>query len=68
MSMVKYMGDIFIDVDELKVVKIEDLISYVQSNKHVVDPVVFTVHRNGEIIDLNGIVQSFVPSVLPGSI
>jgi hypothetical protein len=31
-------GDIFIDVDELKVVKIEDLISYVQSNKHVVDP------------------------------
>ena len=44
-------GDLIIAVDKNKIIKIEDLISYLDANKSVNDTAIITVQRNGDIVD-----------------
>jgi S1-C subfamily serine protease len=48
----KHVGDIIIAVDGHKVVRIDDLGSYIDQHKSVGDNISLTVYRNGHVIDL----------------
>lgn len=52
-------GDIVTAIDGRRVTGIEDMISYVQGKKSVGDPIVFTVYRNGKILNFRTILQAF---------
>jgi S1-C subfamily serine protease len=44
-------GDIITAIDDKQIIKMEDLISYLELNKAVNDNATFSVYRDGEIID-----------------
>ena len=48
----KHIGDVIIAVDGHKVVRIDDLGSYIDQHKSVGDNISLTVYRNGHVIDL----------------
>ena len=48
----KHVGDIIIAVDGRKLVRIDDLGSYIDQHKSVDDNISLTVYRNGHVIDL----------------
>jgi S1-C subfamily serine protease len=48
----KHVGDIIIAVDGHKLVRIDDLGSYIDQHKSVGDNITLTVYRNGHVIDL----------------
>jgi S1-C subfamily serine protease len=48
----KHVGDIIIAIDGHKVVRIDDLGSYIDQHKSVGDNITLTVYRNGHVIDL----------------
>jgi S1-C subfamily serine protease len=48
----KHGGDIITAVDEHNVIKIEDLISYLEEKKKVGDKITLTIYRNGQFLDL----------------
>jgi S1-C subfamily serine protease len=52
-------GDIVTAIDGRRITGIEEMISYVQGKKSVGDPIVFTVYRNGKILNLRTILQAF---------
>jgi S1-C subfamily serine protease len=67
---IKHGGDIITAVDGHVVTRSEDLISYIDSHKSVGDSVIFTVHRNGYILNLKTTLAarpstSLYPSPLP---
>ncbi|HJT49944.1 MAG TPA: trypsin-like peptidase domain-containing protein [Nitrososphaeraceae archaeon] len=49
---IKHGGDIIKAVDGQPITKSEDLISYIDDHKSVGDSVVFTIYRNGHILNL----------------
>jgi S1-C subfamily serine protease len=49
---IKHGGDIITAVDGQTITKSEDLISYIDDHKSVGDSVVFTIYRNGHILNL----------------
>src|SRR5918911_491263 len=67
---IKHGGDIITAVDGQTITKNEDLISYIDDHKSVGDSVVFTIYRNGHILNLKTILAarpstSLYPSPLP---
>jgi len=60
----KHAGDVIIGVDGHPVVRIDDLISYIDQHKTVSDNITLTVYRNGHAIDLKATLTSR-PSPLP---
>jgi S1-C subfamily serine protease len=48
----KHGGDVITAIDGHAVTKIDDLISYLEEHKSVGNSVTFTVHRNGQSLDL----------------
>jgi S1-C subfamily serine protease len=55
-------GDIITAIDGIPVTKFEDLLAYMLEHKSVGDNISFTVLRNGQILELYGVVQTFLPS------
>jgi S1-C subfamily serine protease len=55
-------GDIITAIDGIPVKSFEELLAYLQEEKQVVDPISFSVYRNGQFVDLTGVVQAFIPS------
>ncbi|MDP9016570.1 MAG: PDZ domain-containing protein, partial [Thermoproteota archaeon] len=51
-------GDIIISVDDRKVNKTDDLISYIETNKQVGDTVTMTILRDGELIKIDLVLGS----------
>jgi S1-C subfamily serine protease len=60
----KHAGDVIIGVDGHNIVRIDDLISYIDQHKSVGDTITLTVYRNGHAIDLNATLTSR-PSLIP---
>ena len=60
----KHAGDVIIGVDGHNIVRIDDLISYIDQHKSVGDNITLTVYRNGHAIDLNATLTSR-PSLIP---
>jgi S1-C subfamily serine protease len=60
----KHVGDVIIAVDGHKVVRIDDLGSYIDQHKSVGDNITLTVYRNGHVIDLKTTLASR-PSPIP---
>ncbi|MDP9290646.1 MAG: PDZ domain-containing protein [Thermoproteota archaeon] len=60
----KHVGDIIIAVDGHKVVRIDDLGSYIDQHKSVGDNITLTIYRNGHVIDLKTTLAAR-PSPLP---
>ncbi|MDQ3903389.1 MAG: PDZ domain-containing protein, partial [Thermoproteota archaeon] len=54
----KHGGDIITAVDGQTITKSEDLISYIDDHKSVGDSVVFTIYRNGHILNLKTILAA----------
>jgi PDZ domain len=54
-------GDVITAIDGIPVTRFEDLLSYVQEHKSVGDNIFFTVYRNGQILELQGVVLTFHP-------
>jgi hypothetical protein len=50
--------DIITVIDRHKIAGDEEMISYVQGKKSVVDPIVFSVYRNGQILNLRTVLQA----------
>jgi S1-C subfamily serine protease len=50
-------GDIITAIDGYAVVRIEDLISYIEEHKFVGDNVILTIYRDGQMLDLNATLQ-----------
>ncbi|HET7148956.1 MAG TPA: trypsin-like peptidase domain-containing protein [Candidatus Nitrosopolaris sp.] len=48
----KHAGDVIIGIDGHYIVRIDDLISYIEQHKSVGDNITLTVYRNGHAIDL----------------
>jgi S1-C subfamily serine protease len=48
----KHGGDIITAVDGHNVIKIEDLVSYLEEHKKVGDKITLTIYRNGQFLDL----------------
>jgi S1-C subfamily serine protease len=48
----KHVGDIIVAIDGHPVVRIDDLISYIDQHKSVGDNITLTVYRNGHTLDL----------------
>jgi S1-C subfamily serine protease len=63
----KHVGDLIIAVDVHKVVRIDDLGSYIDQHKSVGDNITLTVYRNGHLIDLKTTLTAR-PSPLPSLI
>ena len=63
----KHEGDIIVAVDGHKLVRIDDLGSYVDQRKSVGDNITLTVYRNGHLIDLKTTLTAR-PSQLPSLI
>jgi serine protease Do len=55
-------GDIITTIDGTIVESFEELLAYIQERKQVGDPIFFSVYRNGQFLDLGGVVQAFIPS------
>jgi S1-C subfamily serine protease len=53
----KHGGDIITAVDGHNVIKIEDLISYLEEQKKVGDKITLTIYRNGQFLDLEMTLQ-----------
>lgn len=53
----RVLGDIITAVDANKIIGIEDLISYIQEKKAAGENIVFTIYRNGELVNLNATLQ-----------
>jgi S1-C subfamily serine protease len=60
----KHAGDVIIGVDGHNIVRIDDLISYIDQHKSVGDTITLTVYRNGHAIDLSATLTSR-PSLIP---
>src|SRR6266571_4653024 len=60
----KHAGDVIIGVDGHTVVRIDDLISYIDQHKSVGDNITLTVYRNGHAMDLKATLTPR-PSPLP---
>jgi len=60
----KHAGDVIIGVDGHNIVRIDDLISYIDQHKSVGDNITLTVYRNGHAIDLKATLTSR-PSLIP---
>ncbi|MFZ0224731.1 MAG: trypsin-like peptidase domain-containing protein, partial [Candidatus Nitrosopolaris sp.] len=60
----KHGGDVIIAVDGHQVKRMEDLISYVEQHKSVGEKMILTVYRNGQILNLQSILQKR-PSPIP---
>src|SRR5712692_3941187 len=60
----KHAGDVIIGVDGHNIVRIDDLISYIDQHKFVGDNITLTVYRNGHAIDLKATLTSR-PSPIP---
>lgn len=56
-------GDIITAIDGIPVESFEELLAYLQEEKQVSDPISFSVYRNGQYVDLKGVVQAFIPSI-----
>ena len=52
------VGDIITGIDGRHMRSIDDLISYIDSHKSIVDNVVLTVNRHGQIMNLNLVLQA----------
>jgi S1-C subfamily serine protease len=63
----KHAGDIIIAVDGRKVIRIDDLGSYIDQHKSVGDNITLTVYRNGHTIDLKTTLTPR-PSTLPSPV
>ncbi len=60
----KHVGDVIIAVDGHKIVRIDDLGSYIDQHKSVGDNVTLIVYRNGHVIDLKATLVAR-PSPIP---
>jgi S1-C subfamily serine protease len=60
----KHSGDVIIGVDGHNIVRIDDLISYIDQHKSGGDNITLTVYRNGHAIDLKATLKSR-PSLIP---
>jgi S1-C subfamily serine protease len=60
----KHAGDVIIGVDGHNIVRIDDLISYIDQHKSVGNNITLTVYRNGHAIDLKATLTSR-PSPIP---
>jgi S1-C subfamily serine protease len=60
----KHVGDVIIAVDGHKIVRIDDLGSYIDQHKSVGDNVTLIVYRNGHVIDLRATLAAR-PSPIP---
>ena len=63
---ITHWGDIITAIDGHPIVRIEDLIGYIEEHKSVGDKVMLSVYRNGQIIDLTTTLSSrpFAPQYL----
>ena len=55
-------GDIITAIDGISMKSFEELLAYLQEKKQVGDTVSFSVYRNGQFVELRGVVQAFLPS------
>jgi S1-C subfamily serine protease len=55
-------GDIITAIDGIPVKSFEELLAYLQERKQVGDTISFSVYRDGQFVDLRGVVQAFIPS------
>jgi S1-C subfamily serine protease len=53
----KHGGDIITAVDGHNIIKIEDLVSYLEEHKKVGDKISLTIYRNGQFVDLETTLQ-----------
>jgi S1-C subfamily serine protease len=60
----KHVGDIIVAIDGHPVVRIDDLISYIDQHKSVGDNLTLTVYRNGHTLDLKATLTAR-PSLIP---
>ena len=60
----KHAGDIIVAVDSRPVVRIDDMISYIDQHKSAGDNLTLTVYRNGHTLDLKATLTAR-PSLLP---
>jgi S1-C subfamily serine protease len=60
----KHVGDIIVAIDGHPVVRIDDLISYIDQHKSVGDNITLTVYRNGHTLDLKATLTAR-PSLIP---
>ena len=60
----KHVGDIIVAIDGHPVVRIDDLISYIDQHKFVGDNITLTVYRNGHTLDLKATLTAR-PSLIP---
>jgi len=60
----KHAGDVIIGIDGRSIVRIDDLISYIDQHKSVGDNITLTVYRNGHALDLKATLTSR-PSPIP---
>jgi S1-C subfamily serine protease len=55
-------GDIITAIDGISVDRFEQLLAYIQEHKSVGDDISFSLFRDGEILERQGVVQTFLPS------
>ena len=60
----KHGGDIITAVDGHNIIKIEDLVSYLEEQKKVGDKITLTIYRNGQFLDLETTLQERPSPVL----
>ena len=57
-------GDIITSIDGFSVDRFEQLLAYIQEHKSVGDDISFSLLRNGQTLEKNGLVQTFLPSTV----
>jgi S1-C subfamily serine protease len=55
-------GDIITAIDGISVDRFEQLLAYIQEHKSVGDNISFSLFRNGQTLESDGVVQTFIPS------
>lgn len=55
-------GDVITAIDGISIDRFEQLLAYIQEHKSVGDNISFSLFRNGEILERQGVVQTFLPS------
>ena len=55
-------GDIITAIDGISVDRFEQLLAYIQEYKSVGDTISFSILRNGQLLERDGVVQTFLPS------
>jgi S1-C subfamily serine protease len=55
-------GDIILAIDGISIDRFEQLLAYIQEHKSVGDDISFRLFRNGEMLEKQGVVQTFLPS------